>query len=94
MTQDRNNDRAPWWSRSAWQLGPLAIGFLMLLAAVLGWVPGVLDNRTSSSEAGSVSRIEKMLENHTAQTDATNRLLRSICRHTAKSDAAKEDCDR
>lgn len=94
MTQDRNNDRAPWWSRSAWSMGPLAIGFLMLLAAVLGWLPQGLDKRAIPQRTEAIERVERMLESHTAQTDATNRLLRSICRHTAQSDAGKADCDR
>ena len=80
----------PWWSRSAWQMGPLAIGFLMLLAAMLGWVPLRRDN----GAAAHFQTLQKTLTDHADQGKDMLRVLRTICRHTAKSDQSKEDCDR
>ena len=84
-----SDDKAPWWSKSAWTLGPLAIGFLMLLASQLGWLP-----RHNGVSDVSAATLKKLIEDHAAQTDVTNRLLRSICRHSAKSEQDKVDCDR
>lgn len=82
----------PWWAKSTWTLGPLAIGFLMLLASVLGWMPQV--GKRNGGQEVSAATLKKMIEDHTAQTEVTNRLLRAICRHSAKDERAKEDCDR
>lgn len=79
----------PWWSRSVWQMGPLAIGFLMLLAAMLGWVPLNRD----SNRAGAVYRLERAMDEHRAETKDILQVLRRICRNTAKSEDAKEKCD-
>lgn len=81
----------PWWSRSLWQVGPLAIGFLMLLAAMLGWTP--FASKHANSGAGAASLHQK-LDEHISQSKDTLRVLRAICRHTARSEPAKEDCDR
>lgn len=87
---DKLND--PWWSKSAWQMGPLAIGFLMLLAALLGWMPSRKENGMGSPQA--VEHLQKTFNDHADQGKEMLRVLRAICRHTAQSLSAKEDCDR
>lgn len=89
MTDKPNG--SPWWSRSAWQMGPLAIGFLMLLAAMLGWVP--LRHNNGGASAG-LEALQRTVTEHAEQSKEMLRVLRKICRHTSQTDAAKEDCDR
>ena len=83
---------APWWSKSAWTLGPLAIGFLMMLVTLLGWWP--IPKRNGPDHAAQGQTIHQKLDAHMEQSAQVLRVLRTMCRHAAKSDAAKEDCDR
>ena len=85
----------PWWSKgigAVFTLGPLAVIALLLLANVLGLLP------TSSKRNGEAfpghQAIKQTLEAHQDQTAQMLRVLRAMCRHGAKSDLAKEDCDR
>lgn len=80
----------PWWAKSAWQLGPLAIGFLMLLAAFLGWNPFRQDN----GSARAVQHFQRTMDGHAEQSRDMLQILRKICRHVARSESSKEDCDR
>lgn len=79
----------PWWSKQIWQTGPLAIGFLMLLAAMLGWNPFARNHQGPTASA-----IEQKMDDHVRQSGDVLQILRKICRHTAKTDQSKEDCDR
>lgn len=87
--EGRRSNGAPWWSRSIWQTGPLAIGFLMLLAAFLGWNPFGARNHQVSNRA---SAVEATFNEHMRQSDQMLRVLFKICLNTAKTEDARQRC--
>ena len=81
MEENGNGNKSPWWSKTVWQLGPLAIGFLLLLGVFVGMVPSPL------------AHIQSMLQQHVEMDRTNQKLLRAICRNTAKTEIAQAECN-
>lgn len=61
------NGRQPWWAKSALVMGPVALGFLILLAVFVGWVPSPMAD------------LKTMIQRHVEYDERNNKLLRAIC---------------
>lgn len=75
---------APWWSGNIWQVGPVVLGFLLLLGVLIGFVPSPLVQLTAQS---------KLLSTHIEQDRESIRLLRAICRNVSKDAVSREACE-
>lgn len=93
----------PWWAKSAWTLGPLAVAFLIMLAAVLGWVPSRIwpSNGLDGKKAEAIVEFKTEWRGHMEQTGQLIRLVedlvrleRQICRSVAKTETGMEGCNR
>jgi hypothetical protein len=86
------NGSGPWWSRAVSQWGPVVVIVFILLGIVTGMIPSKFDK---------MDHIDSLLQTHVAQeierqrtSEAEQKLLRVICRNTAKTDIARDSCDR
>lgn len=96
-----NGNGAPWWARSVWVLGPVAIGFMLLLASALGLTPVRIFN--GNGKAAAESTREVFVE-WRAHVDTTNRVVtiletiqhlqRQTCINTARDSASLAGCNR
>lgn len=101
MADDEGAQRGPWWSRSAWTLGPLAIISIILVLAVVGIVPTFRSNGN-----GAIAR-ERSFIQHVSTTEELLRVLREFssaqvqvlkvqrktCRYVAKTEEQRDKCD-
>jgi len=96
----------PWWAEGkqlVWTLGPVTIGFFLFTAVLFGWLPSPMLRAIESNHEliaeGYKHRqtIETMLAAHFRALEQERRQLSktllSICRHTAKSEMQRYDCD-
>ena len=86
-----NGTSTPWWANSASEslmnLGPIVIGFLILLLIVMGVIPSGLSK--------AIAQHETILQQNEALSDAVVQqvgLLKKICINTASNDEARRDC--
>jgi hypothetical protein len=74
-------DATPWWARSIYSIGPLAVIALVLVGVLIGFVPSPLASLTRD-----LNEIKVL---HDRQT----RVLMMICRNTAKNVSEMSRCD-
>ena len=74
----------PWWSGNVWQVGPVVVGFLLLLAVLIGFIPSPLVQLEAHS---------RLLNAHIEQDKESIRLLRAICRNVARDSVSREACE-
>jgi uncharacterized membrane-anchored protein YhcB (DUF1043 family) len=96
---------SPWWQRSAWVLGPVAVALFMNMGIIV-WLVGIIvakgnieEGLQKSMDANTVvvGRVSDDLKNHIAKTEINSasllKAMRQICRNTAKDLAANSKCD-
>ena len=100
----------PWWSRATWQVGPVVVGFLVLVGMLIGAIPSpMLQSREMLGRVvvwmGTLEPLERGnsvtlgdLESRVAALQAQHaeeeRLLHAICRNTARTEVGREACER
>lgn len=62
-----NGNGRPWWAKTLWVMGPVAVGFLMMLGVLVGWMPSPL------------VEVKSILMRHVEYDERNNKLLRAIC---------------
>lgn len=103
-TERRRRADAPWWATSGWTLGPVALGFLILLLAQLGWTPAaILGGKAEGKNGETSSRVDRLVEfkRHVDATDSMQRTLEEIvrlqrqtCFNTARDTNERAGCTR
>lgn len=88
MPPDNNQ---PWWSKSVWQLGPLAVIAMVLLLVQIGVIPSTTSTTLADVKAG-VATMQVAVEAHAAESRNQTKLLRAICLGVARSPDAAARC--
>ena len=84
----KSNGKGPWWSKSMLAMGPTVIIALVLIAAILGFIPfPVMDKLNEIEEAGEVNHVEAR-GGQSVMID----VLRTICVNSAQTNRERGQC--
>lgn len=89
MTTNANG--SPWWSKSVWQMGPLAVIAMVLILVEIGVIPSTKMAVLSEVKAGVVT-MQAALDAHAAEGREHTKLLRTLCVNSAKNEEQVRRC--